>query len=96
MFGNLNNMPLCKVESVEVIGNVVEEHERIRRERITYIKERPYSVNGQMTCPKCNEPMESPLGIYNGISDGDDEGRNYRTYSYECKNFHYSGWTDLV
>lgn len=44
-------MPLCKVESIKVIGNTIESHEKIRREKLVYLKVKPECINGQMICP---------------------------------------------
>lgn len=96
MFGDKNNMPLCKVESIEVVGNVLDEHEKLRREKLVYVRGKPENINSEMICPKCNENMESPMGLYNGFTDIDDDGICLRTYSWECKNFHHMGWTDLI
>lgn len=89
-------MPLCRVESIEVIGNKEYEYQKLRREKLVYIEGKPDCIDGKMICPKCNEPMESPMGIYNGFIDVDDNDMCIKTYSYECKNFHSMGWTEKV
>lgn len=88
-------MTLNKCISIEVISNEIEKKEKIRRQRVKFINEIPLFVEGNAICIICNNIMDSPYGIYNGSwsSDG-DEDKGYKSYSYECDNFHNYTWNE--
>lgn len=87
-------MPLTKAIEVKVIGNVLEEFQKLRSERIVYISYPKKVDKENPVCPICQEKMTSPFGIYNGSSDCDDEGKFSRHWSFECSNFHNCSWTE--
>lgn len=88
-------MPLCKVESVKVIGNVLEEKENLRRSKVINMMQRPIEKNDEMYCVLCDTPMKSPFGMYNGSVNwnGDEQDRTEQMWSYECEKFHNYTWT---
>ena len=89
-------MSLCKVNSIVVTGNVIEEKEKMKRKNIKYMKGKPSNIKGQMICKECNTAMESNFGQWNGYTDCDEDGNNFRHYSYECGKFHVYSWTEKI
>ena len=87
-------MPLTIAKEIKVIGNAEDDRLKEYYEKRVILREKVDPRNP--ICPRCNEKMESPWGMWNGSVDCDDDDIGWKHWSFECKNFHNSSWSEEV